>query len=50
MPVIAVLDKGHIMRGGPALMNSLQFLRFEENIAEAGSDGTYQIGVTRMST
>ena len=25
-------------------------LRFEENIAEAGNDGTHQIGVTRQST
>ena len=45
-----VLEKGHTMREGHALMNLLQLLRFEENIAEAGNDGTHQIGGTHMST
>ena len=45
-----VLEKGHTMREGHALMNLLQLYRFEENIAEAGNDGTHQIGGTRMST
>ena len=38
------------MREGHALMNLLQFLRFEENIAEAGNDGTHQIGGARMNS